>query len=165
MQSSTSPSPSSQARNAWCLGRSGRRKTASSSRHRSGSTWHLLYMNDPGSCSGQGRVDELAGEDGCERGQQRDTLLVQRREVATNARERRGAAGCAEAARDLLLDFEHAQVAFGLVIVERDGQVVEKGEHLFAAEPEPLQEIACRGLLDPATPARPSIRWRVSGQG
>src|SRR5258708_24031343 len=50
--------------------------------------------------------------------------------LATNARERRGAAGCAEAARDLLLDFEHAQVAFGLVIVERDGQVVEKGEHL-----------------------------------
>src|SRR5258708_27698150 len=91
MQSSTSPSPSSQARNAWCLGRSGRRKTASSSRHRSGSTWHLLDMNDPGSCSGQGRVDELSGEDGCERGQQRDTLLVQRREVdvATNVAKSR----------------------------------------------------------------------------
>jgi len=84
-------------------------------------------MNDPGRCSGQGRVDELSGEDGCERGQQRDTLLVQRREVATNARERRSAAGCAEAARDLLLDFEHAQVAFGLIVIEGDRQVVEEG--------------------------------------
>jgi hypothetical protein len=49
-----------------------------------------------------------------------------------------------------LLDLEHAQVALGLVVVERDRQVVEEGEYCILVEPEPFEQIARRGLLDPA---------------
>ena len=41
-------------------------------------------------------------------------------EVGTDVQERFGAGGCAPAARHFLLEFDHSDVAFGLVVVEGD---------------------------------------------
>src|SRR5260221_10273228 len=40
------------------------------------------------------------------------------------------------------------------MVVEGDHEVVEEGEHLVLAEPEPLQEVARWRLLDPSARAR-----------
>ena len=53
--------------------------------------------------------------------------------------ERLGAVVRAEATRNLLLDFEHAQVTLSLIIVEGDRQVVEERQHLLLAEQEAFE--------------------------
>src|SRR5258708_6073871 len=63
----------------------------------------------------------------------------------------------------LLLDLEQAQIAFGLVVLERDRQVVEEGEHLVLAEPEALQEILGWGLLHAPALSRPARRRWIGG--
>src|SRR5258708_21816112 len=63
----------------------------------------------------------------------------------------------------LLLDLEQAQIAFGLVVLERDRQVVEEGEHLVLAAPEALQEILGWGLLHAPALSRPARRRLIGG--
>src|SRR5260370_42563218 len=81
--------------------------------------------------------------------------------LAAQACGRRSAAIRAEAAGDFLLDLEHAQVTFGLVVVERDRQIVEEGQHLILAQPQALQEILCRRLLHASALARAARRRRI----
>jgi hypothetical protein len=57
----------------------------------------------------------MAGDNGLERGQERALLLLEGREEATNPRECLGARVRTERAGHLVLDFEHTQVALGLV--------------------------------------------------
>lgn len=73
-------------------------------------------------------------------------LLAQHGEAAVQVRERRCACGCTEAPRDFLLDVEQAQVALGLLIVERDGQVVEEGQHGALVEQEGSNRLLLLGL-------------------
>jgi hypothetical protein len=68
---------------------------------------------------------------------------------------------CPEAARNLLLDFEHPQIALSLIIVKGDGQVVKEGEHCVLAEEEALEQVARRGLLDPAALPGAACVWRI----
>ncbi len=79
------------------------------------------------------RIEGLTGEDGFESSQQRLALLAQRCQIPAQGRERLGPRIAAEAAGDFLLDLEPTQVTLGLVVVERDTQLVEEGEDLLLA--------------------------------
>lgn len=83
--------------------------------------------------SGKGRAERSAKEERLEGSQKRGALLVEAGQIAADARERAGSAVGAECAGHFLLDLEHAQVALRLVVVERDGEVVEEvlGQGLF----------------------------------
>ena len=50
--------------------------------------------------------------------EQIETLFVQRGQVRAKTAKEQSSPGCAEAARDLLLHFEHPKVALGLGMVE-----------------------------------------------
>ena len=54
------------------------------------------------------------------------TLLAGGRDVAADATEDGGALAGAEAPRHLLFEFDHAQVALGLIVVERDVKIVHE---------------------------------------
>ena len=56
----------------------------------------------------------MTGEDTPKGRKHRLSLLLQRGEITAQPIEDDGAGGAAEAAGDLLLDLDHAQVAFGL---------------------------------------------------
>src|SRR5262249_19111264 len=70
----------------------------------------------------------------------------------------------AERARHFLLDCEHAQIPLSLVVVERDGQIAEEGEHGLLSHPESFEEVTRWSLLDPPTAARPTGRRGVGGE-
>jgi hypothetical protein len=61
-----------------------------------------------------------------------------------------------------LLHLAHAQIALRLIVVEGDGEVEQKPEDGFLVEPLPLEEVACRRLLDPPAMAW-DTRWRWIG--
>jgi site-specific DNA recombinase len=65
-----------------------------------------------------------------------------------------GARIAAKAAGDFLLHLQPAQIAFCLVVVEGDGEVIEEGEHRILVEQQPFEQVAGRRLLDPAALSR-----------
>src|SRR5947199_7802890 len=79
--------------------------------------------------------------------EQFEALLVQRRKVAANAAKHGHSLFGAEAARDLLLHFDHAQIALGLVVIKRDGKIEQEPEDHPLPPRESIQQIACRALL------------------
>jgi hypothetical protein len=109
------------------------------------------------SCSGELRIEGLAGECRLEGRQERSALLSQGAEMAPDSAERLRVAGRAEGSRDFLLHLAHAQVALGLVVVEGDRGALEEGEHLLPPEPQPLQRVPRGRLLDAARRCGP--RW------
>lgn len=54
----------------------------------------------------------------------------------------------------LLLHLGHAQIPLGLVIGERDGQIVEEGEHAVAVPEQGIQQVLGGGLLGASAPSR-----------
>lgn len=68
-------------------------------------------------------------------------LLHRRREIAPNAAEPGGSRRSPEAARHLLLDFQHPQVPFRQVVIERHPEIREEAPHGLAAVPQPLQQV------------------------
>ena len=66
----------------------------------------------------------LAGEDGLERSQSLHPLFAQGGEIASDTTERGAAAGGAETPGDLLLDLEHPEIPFCLVVIKGNGEVV-----------------------------------------
>lgn len=70
----------------------------------------------------------IVGEEHKRRGQLSGALLSEGRQGAADATVDGGARSAAEGAGDYLLQLEPPQVALGLVIVERQGAVVQRGE-------------------------------------
>ena len=66
----------------------------------------------------------------------------------------------AETAGHLLLDFERAQIPFGLVVVEGDGQIIEEGQHRLVSQEQSRQQVARRRLPEP-----PALAWGGSLRG
>ena len=85
-------------------------------------------------------------------------LLVQGREAGADGGEALDPGVGAEGAGDLLLEFGHAHVALGLIVVERHAQVGDEAQHIVALLAQALDEVVGRGLLDAALGAR----WRRS---
>src|SRR5713101_1643551 len=59
---------------------------------------------------------------------QRESLFAQRREVASNATKGQGTIPTAKTARNFLLNFDHAKIAFGLRIVKRHAEVNQESQ-------------------------------------
>jgi hypothetical protein len=59
-----------------------------------------------------------------------------------------------ERARHLLLDLDHAQIAFRLVVIEGHGDVVEEGEDLLLPQPQAFEQVLRGRLFDASTLAR-----------
>src|SRR5205823_4707675 len=83
-------------------------------------------------------------------GEQIETLFVQRGQVRAKTAKELSSPRRAEAARDLLLHFEHPKVALGLGIVERHPQILQEGQHRLLVQAETIKQIA-RGRLFAST--------------
>src|SRR5262245_50496151 len=123
------------------------------------------YVVPVGSRSGKRGIERAVDEDGLESGQRRLALLAQRREVPSLGGERCRSHVAAEAARNLLLDLEPAQIPLGLIVIEGDGQVGEEGQHLVLPQEQPFEQVTRGGLGEPSALARLSLRggWRRIG--
>ena len=64
-----------------------------------------------------------------------------------------------EAARDFHFSLHHPQVALGLVVGERDGEIIEEAQHVGFELVQPDQEIVSRAM------GRPSAGSDRSGEG
>ena len=84
----------------------------------------------------------MTGQGLLERRQERDALFAQGGQVAADAAKDRPPLVRTETAGNFLLHLDHAQVAFGLIIVERHGEVVQESQDLPLPFGEPIQEIA-----------------------
>ena len=64
-------------------------------------------------------------------------------------------------ARDLLLDFHHAQIAFRQIVVEGNGEVMDEVQHGVAVTVKALEQFA-RGTLSDAPLARLRRKGEIS---
>ncbi len=72
-------------------------------------------------------------------------VLAHGGDVAANLAEEMSALLRAEGAGDLLFDLDHAYVPLSLVVVKRDGEVIEKGQDLRLVLLQMEQEVLSRG--------------------
>ena len=72
---------------------------------------------------------------------------MQSRKVAADTTKGGRAILTAEGARNLLLNFDHPEISFRLVVCKRHAQVMEKGEDLITVGVERFQQVACGRLL------------------
>ena len=86
--------------------------------------------------------------------QQRKTLFAQGRQIATNTAKRLCSRQTAEAARHLLLHFEHAQIPLGQIVVKIHPQIFQEAEDRFLMFAQPVEQVACGTLFDPPLGAR-----------
>jgi site-specific DNA recombinase len=75
-----------------------------------------------------------------------------------------GARHRAEGARDFLLDFEHAQIPLGLVVVEGDREILEEGQDLVLSHPKAFEQLARGRLLEASTLVGASLRRWIGSQ-
>ena len=68
-----------------------------------------------------------------------ESLFAQRRKIATNAAKAHGPLLTAKGARHFLLDFEHADIAFGQIVVKGDLQIQQESQHLRFAGQQAIQ--------------------------
>src|SRR6266496_5834949 len=79
--------------------------------------------------------------------QERKTLFAQGRQIATNTAKSLCSRQTAEAARDLLLHFDHAKIPLGEIVVKIHTKVLqeaEKGVRVFA---QAIEQITRRALF------------------
>ena len=86
-----------------------------------------------------------------------DAVLAGGGQVAADGAERFGAGPGAQPAADLLSEFDHADVAFGEVVVERHAQVVREAQYVGG---EPAE--ACEGV-DRGWTGAPARRGGIRG--
>ena len=72
-----------------------------------------------------------------------------------------------EAARDFLLDFDHADITFDKVIVKGDAEVIEKGKDLKTEQVEPVGQVERFGSFGTAAFSRRPAGGRlgIGGEG
>src|SRR5512142_3308716 len=87
--------------------------------------------------------------------QERKPLFAQGRQIATNTAKRLGTGQTAEAARHLLLYFEHAKIPLGQIVVKIHPQIFQEAEDRFLLFAHTVEQIACGTLFD--SPLGP--RW------
>ena len=64
-------------------------------------------------------------------GKQRQILLAQGGQIATNASKDLSAKQGSEASGNLLLNFDHAQIPLGLIVIKRHPQIFQKGPDIL----------------------------------
>ena len=96
-------------------------------------------------------------------GEPRHALLVQGREIASDAAEGHRTSRGAETARDLLLDLDHAQIALGEAIVKRHGEVVQEQQYRLLVLGKAIEQIARCRLF--ASAFLGDLWWRIGRVG
>src|ERR1700694_4963212 len=92
--------------------------------------------------------------------QQRKTLFAQGRQIATNPAKGLCSRQTAEAARDLLLHFDHAKIPLGEIVVKIHTQVLQEAEDRFLVFAQTFERIACSTLFDASLgPRRGRRSW------
>jgi len=81
-----------------------------------------------------------------------DAVLPGRRDIAADTAEVYEGVKAAEGAGDFLPQLHHSQIAFGQVVVKRDGEVAHEGEDAVGVVPESVEQVAGFALLA-ASPA------------
>ena len=94
--------------------------------------------------------ERIAAAEGGEGMEQADLVLAEGGEVAADAAEGLDAFLAAEATRDLLLQLDQAQIALGLVVVERHAKVEGEAQHVSGPATQPAGQVAGLGALGPA---------------
>src|SRR6266699_2669546 len=89
----------------------------------------------------------MTAQSGFQRGKQIHALLAQRRQVASDTTKGCRSRFAAEGAGDLLLHFEHAHIPLRLVIVKRDDEAVQEGQHSLLVADQAVQQVAGRTLF------------------
>ena len=74
--------------------------------------------------------------------QNMSALLAECGKIAPDAEKSFGPRQTAEATRDLLLDFDHANISLGKVIGKGYGEVFQEAEHSVLANAESIKQIA-----------------------
>src|SRR5260370_34629419 len=92
-------------------------------------------------------------------GQHSETLLAQRREIASDAAEGHSASRRAKTAGDLLLDLHHPDIALREAVVERHGEVVQEQQYRLLVRRQTIEQIAGRRLFAPTPSA--DLWWRI----
>ena len=92
------------------------------------------------------------------RRQERESLFAQRGHIAPNAAKSVCASQTAETARDLLLDFDHAQIPLGQIVVKIHAQIFQEAEDRFLVFAQAMEQIACVTLF-----ASTPLAWGSSG--
>ena len=95
--------------------------------------------------------------------EQRHALLAQRRQVAADARKRLRTGSRTETAGDLLLHFDHAQIALGQIVVKRHREIVQEGQHRILVLGEAIEQVAGGRWF--ASSFLPDFRWRIRRVG
>ena len=80
-------------------------------------------------------------------------LFAQRGDVGANGAEGLGPGDGTETPGGFLLELGHADIAFGLVVVEGHPRVGEETQDIVGVLTQAQEKIERRGLLDPATPS------------
>ena len=88
-------------------------------------------------CEGEGKEDITS-------------LLAQGSEVGADGAKRLGASDGTETAGGFLLEFGHADIAFGQIVIEGHALVGEKAQDIVGVLAQAQQKIGRRGLLDSA---------------
>ena len=68
-------------------------------------------------------------------------LLTHSRKVGTNPTETTGSLWATKGARKLLLDFGHTQVSLSLMSGKRDGEIIQKSEHLIGSVQKGIEQM------------------------
>src|SRR5947209_2479826 len=96
----------------------------------------------------------MTRQSGLQSWQERKPLFAQGRQVATNAAKGVGACQTAEAAGELWLQFDHAQIALGQIVVKIHLQILQEAEDRLLMFAHPVQQITCSTLFDPPLGSR-----------
>ena len=86
----------------------------------------------------------MTAQSGLQRGEQVQALLAQRRQVAADATKSPRSRFAAEGARDLLLDFDHPNIALRLVIVKRHSEVGEESQNCILVHLQSIEQVDSR---------------------
>src|SRR5437588_2184027 len=102
----------------------------------------------------------MTTQSGLQSRQQRQTLFAQGRHIATNTAKRLCSRQTAEAARHLLLHFDHAQIPLGQIVVKIHPQIFQEAEDRFLVFAQTVEQVACGTLFDaPPGPRRSCRSW------
>src|SRR5579875_754465 len=91
-------------------------------------------------------------------------LLLHGRKIAADLTKSGSASRAAKGASNLLLHFDHAQIAFCQIVGERNAQVIERRQYLFGTAKQGIEQILGPALLAPPPPRSGGGGWgRLSG--
>lgn len=91
----------------------------------------------------------MTTQSGLQSGQERKILFAQGRQIATNTAKRLSSRQTAEAARDVLLHFDHTKIALGEIVIKIHAQIFKEAEDRFLVFAQPVEQVACGALFDP----------------